>query len=173
MSPGLQDFGLSVSLDCGLLRASLAAGEEVALPEIMSLAAAAEAIYLSATLESRQMNRVRDCHALWSETARLFEELSTSWADTGCLEPQITWLQSRISHFAELCRDRQELYTITQTERQIFANGQKGGSPPKPENPVKEFSPKEVSRINNALDRRLRRIAHSISAIPRVREVKA
>jgi hypothetical protein len=79
MTLGLQDFAFSVSLDCGLLRQSIAAGEQIPPAEILSLAAAVEALYISTTLESRQLGDIAKCYQLWREIAALFAELCDSW----------------------------------------------------------------------------------------------
>jgi hypothetical protein len=44
MTSGLQDFSSSILLDAGLLRQSIASGEAVPAAEVISLAAAIEAI---------------------------------------------------------------------------------------------------------------------------------
>lgn len=117
---GLQDFALSVSLDSGLVRQSIAVGEQISPAEILSLAAAIEAIYISVTLESRQMDRVRDCHLLWSELAQLLGELCASWTDVASDDPNVVWLRGRLQHYLELTRDRVELYSVSESERRKF-----------------------------------------------------
>jgi hypothetical protein len=123
MSPSLQDFALSISLDCGILRRSLAAGEQIPPAEILSLASAAEAIFITATLESRQLDRVRDCHQLWSRVAELFGELTQTWVDVTSDDANIVWLRGRLTHFMELALDRMELYQPEGADRKrLVAN---------------------------------------------------
>jgi hypothetical protein len=121
MKPSIrQDFAFSVSLDNGLLRQSIASGESIPPSEILNLAAAIEAIYISVTLESRQMDRVRDCHLLWSEFAQLLGELCNSWTGVDTDDPSITWLRNRLQHYLELAYDRRELFTVSERERREF-----------------------------------------------------
>jgi hypothetical protein len=120
MTLALQDFALSVSLDSGLLRQSIAAGEQIPPAEILSLAAVIEAIYISVTLESRQMDRVRDCYLSWSELAHLLGELCASWTDVASDDPNVVWLRDRLQHYRELARDRVELYSVSESERREF-----------------------------------------------------
>jgi hypothetical protein len=120
MTLGLQDFALSVSLDSGLLRQSIAAGEQIPPAEILSLAAAIQGIYISVTLESRQIDRVRDCYLLWSELAQLLDELCASWTDVASDDPNVVWLRGRLQHYLELARHRVELYSVSESERRKF-----------------------------------------------------
>jgi hypothetical protein len=154
MTSHLQDFGLSISLDCGLLRASLAAGEDVPAVEILSLAAAAEAIYLSATLESRRMERVKDCHTLWTETAQLFGDLYDSWGGVQSDDPSIIWLRSRLEHYRELAADRLSLFSITEADRLEFAQVKETGQQPAPEPTAQPFSRVEMAAVDRRLARR-------------------
>jgi hypothetical protein len=130
----IQDFALGICLDCGLLRQSLAAGEAIPPGEILSLGSAAEAIYITACLESRTLDRIGACHKLWSQTAQLFEELAQAWVDVASgdenvVEDQnIQWLRGRIAHFAALCQDRVSIYTISETDRRKYREGREIGS---------------------------------------------
>ena len=128
MTSSLQDFAFSISLDCGLLRQSLAAGETVPPAEILSLAAAVEAIYISVTLESRQLDRVDACHKLWSQAAELFAELTQAWVDVASNDTSIIWLRGRITHFADLASDRAQLYSVNEKDRRKYREGREIGS---------------------------------------------
>lgn len=110
-SPIVQDFAFSVKLDCGLLIESLAAGEAVQYSEVLSLAAAVQAIYVTVTLESRQLSRIQQCFELWSETAELLKELCAGWIDVATTEPAVKWLQTQMEHYHGLALDRVELYS--------------------------------------------------------------
>jgi hypothetical protein len=111
MEPSIrQDFALSICLDNALLATSVTAGEAVPPSEILSLAAGAQAIFITATLESRAFDRVHDHFMLWSELSQLFAELCDSWTNVQSSDPDITWLRGRLEHFRDLCCDRTELY---------------------------------------------------------------
>lgn len=91
-SPVIQEFGFSLPADSGLLRASVIAGEPIDQTEVLSLAAIAQSLFVSTTLESRMLNRVEDCRQLWSDAARLFDELCDSWVSVPEFgEPSIAW----------------------------------------------------------------------------------
>jgi hypothetical protein len=85
MTP-FDEFGLPVRLDSALLRADVALREAVPGGEVLSLAATAQVISISATLESRSLDRVKDCHALWTRIAELFREQTEAWIGVSCDE---------------------------------------------------------------------------------------
>jgi hypothetical protein len=66
--------------------------------EVLSLAAIAQSLFVSTTLESRTLDRVEDCRQLWSEAARLFGELCDSWAGIESGDQSIAWLRGRLAH---------------------------------------------------------------------------
>jgi hypothetical protein len=111
-------FGLK--LDNGLLVSEIAGGQSPDYAEVLSLAAMAESLYVTATLESRQLGNVQACHQLWAEVARLFNELCNGWTDVRSDDQSIVWLKSRLNHFQNLCRDRTSLYTISEAERRQY-----------------------------------------------------
>jgi hypothetical protein len=113
-----QAFGLT--LDNGLLVADVVAGKPTDQTEVLSLMAMAESLYVTATLESRQLGNVQACHQLWAEVARLFNELCNGWTDVRSDDQSIVWLKSRLNHFQNLCRDRTSLYTISEAERRQY-----------------------------------------------------
>jgi hypothetical protein len=117
MLPIPHDFRDDIVLDNSLLRADIARGEPVPIDEVLSLAAMAQAIYISSTLHSRELGRVQDCLELWREAAQLFDELCDSWANTDSNDPQIRWLLRRLSHFRGLSEERVELYTVSKQQR--------------------------------------------------------
>lgn len=119
MLPG--DFCIGITLDCHLLRTDAASGRPVPASEALSLAAAVQAIYLTATMESRRLQRVKACHELWTEIARLFDELCSAWVGADSDDPQIQWLCGRLEHFRTLAIDRTQLYEIRASERRRHA----------------------------------------------------
>jgi hypothetical protein len=114
-----QAFGLT--LDNGLLVQSVSTGEPPDNAELLSLAAAAQALYISAALESRALGRIDACYRLWLETAALFAELCDSWAGVQSTDPGVRWLRGQLAHYRSLCVDRCELYRVTESERRVFA----------------------------------------------------
>jgi hypothetical protein len=134
-----QAFGLS--LDNGLLVAEIAAGEPVKSTEFMSLAAGATALYVTVALESRTLGSVEKCRELWGQAAQMFDELCDSWTGIPEAEQSVEWLRDQLGHYRSLCQDRKSLYSVSEKERQVFA-GQKGDSPPRPEQSVKELESK-------------------------------
>jgi hypothetical protein len=116
----IQDLAFALPSDNGLLVSSVIAGEVPEHSEVVNLVAAVQAIYITATLESRELGRVDACHQLWTEVAKLFDELSQAWAQIDSDEGQIVWLRARLIHFASLARDRTELYDISEVERAQF-----------------------------------------------------
>jgi hypothetical protein len=103
------------------LHASVSAGEPVDQTEVLSLASMAQSLFVTATIESRRLDRVEDCRRLWRETAHLFEELCSTWADVTSNDPNIHWLRGRLVHYRSLCVDRCELYRVTENERRVYA----------------------------------------------------
>jgi hypothetical protein len=116
----IQEFASSLLADAGLLRASVSAGEPIDQTEVLSLAAMAQSLFVTVTVESRKFDRVNACHQLWTEAAKLFSELCDSWAGIESDDPQVKWLRGRLTHFAELCRDRTSLYAISERERSEY-----------------------------------------------------
>jgi hypothetical protein len=140
-----------------MLAMAVLAREQVAPGEIVESMAAARALYDVATLASRELVRVRDCYTLWQGVHAEFKALCQAWEGTPQDGELVSQHRAQLRWLLELSADRVGLYSITPAERQIFVNGQKGGVPPKLEKPVKEFSSREISRIDAALDRRLHR----------------
>ena len=116
----VDEFNVSLRLDSAILVLSTTTDESVDQAEVLSLAAMAQAFFVSITLESRQLGRVEACHELWTEAAQLFDGLSGAWVQVDSDDPQIEWLRSRLTHFASLARDRVALYDVS--ERQRLAN---------------------------------------------------
>jgi hypothetical protein len=158
-SPVIQEFAVCLPADSGLLRASVIAGEPIDQTEVLSLAAIAQSLFVSITLESRTLNRVEDCLGLWADAARLFSELCNSWdsvPESG--EPSITWLRGRLEHYRSLCEDRCELYSISEQERLLHAKCKEAemsdnGSSSSESEPVRDFSKLEVAKIESAYHR--------------------
>ena len=152
----VQEFAISLPADSSLLRASVITGEPIDQAEILSLMAIAEALYISVTMESRTLGSVDACHQLWSQAARLFNELCDSWTGIEVREPSITWLRGRLAHYRSLCDDRRGLYSITESDRREHAKCKESEmrSADAAEEP-QPFSPREISRLDAALSRRL------------------
>jgi hypothetical protein len=154
----IQEFAFSLPADAGLLRASVSAGEPIDQTEVLSLAAMAQSLFVTATIESRRLDRVEDCRRLWEETAQVFEELCSVWADMASNDPNIHWLRGRLAHYQSLCRDRELLYSISKAERLTYAAnreietetsfGTRGDI-----EPVREFSKLETASIERAYRR--------------------
>jgi hypothetical protein len=117
MLPAALDFAPSVCLDNALLREDIARGEAVPIDEILSLAAAAQAIYLTATIESRELDGITQCHKLWADVAKLFDELCAPWTDVKTDEEQIQWLLARLRRYRDLALDRVSIYEVTTSQR--------------------------------------------------------
>jgi hypothetical protein len=117
----VSELAFGLKSDTALLTESIVCGEKAELSEAMSLAAMVESLYITATLESRQLGQVQACFELWAEVARLFDELYVWWIDVRTDDPSIVWLRSRIRHFRELAQDRCELYNVSERERLIYA----------------------------------------------------
>jgi hypothetical protein len=124
----IQDFALSVRLGSCLLRQSVASGETVPIGEILSLAAQVEALSLFATLESRKLQRTKDCHELWSEVACLFDELWSVWVGVDS-DQNIHWLCSRLELFRTQAIEQTQLYEIRASERRRHALCREDASP--------------------------------------------
>ena len=108
-------FGLKS--DNAMLSESILCGEKVELSEALSLAAMAESLYVTATLESRALGKIADCHQLWIGATELFTELHDSWVGIESGDPSVEWLRGRLRRLLELSADRCELYSITEAER--------------------------------------------------------
>lgn len=115
-SPAAQEFALSLPVDCGLLRADIESGAPIDQAEILSLAALAQALFVTVTIESRTLDKVDDCRALWAEATGLFEELCSSLADLNS-DLSVRWLRSRLIHFRDQAADRKEMFTISERAR--------------------------------------------------------
>ena len=152
-SPILQEFSFSLVTDCHLLVQDLADQKSVPLAEVISLGSQAEALYVTATLESRALGKIADCRQLWVEVAELFGELCDSWTDIKSGDPSVAWLRGRLHRLLELCRDRTSLYNISEQDRSEYAERRSGlpdeGYDSQPE-PVREFSRVEVASIEHA-----------------------
>jgi hypothetical protein len=117
----IQEFAYCLPADAGLLHASVSAGEPIDQTEVLSLAAMAQSLFVTATIESRRLDRVKDCRRLWGETAQVFVELCSAWADVTSNDPNITWLRARLEHYRSLCEDRESLYNVSDRERMTYA----------------------------------------------------
>jgi hypothetical protein len=117
MFPASCDLNPSVRVDSALLRQTVASGEKIQLGAVLSLAAAVEAIYISAVLHTRELPRVQARQKVWVEVSRLFTELAGTWTGANSGDPPIQWLRDRLEHFRELAIDQSELYVITLRER--------------------------------------------------------
>jgi hypothetical protein len=115
MLPAALDFAPSV---CNAsLREDIARGEAVPIDEILSLAAAAQAIYLTATIESRDLDSVAKCHELWCRVTKMFDELCRAWTDVKTDLEQIRWLLARLCRYRDLAQDHAEIYEVTTSQR--------------------------------------------------------
>jgi hypothetical protein len=135
-----QNLSLSLTLDNNLLLADTLNGEPVPIAEILSLASMAQALFLVTTLETRQMDLIKDRRRAWLNTSAIFDELVQVWkhatlplasltdvcfADSvdsaNCHDPNISWLRCRLEHFYELAHDMTELYDISEQDAREFA----------------------------------------------------
>jgi hypothetical protein len=152
----IQEFAYSLPADAGLLRASLIAGEPVDQTEVLSLAAMAQSLFVTTTIESRRLDRVENCRRLWGETAQVFEELCSAWSEVASNDLNIHWLRGQLEHYRSLCEDRHGLYSITEEDRSEYAERRSGlpdeGHDPQPQ-PVREFSKLETASIERAYRR--------------------
>jgi hypothetical protein len=157
VSPVIQEFAYGLSTDSALLRVQVIAGEQIDQAEVLSLAAMAQSLFITTTLASRELGRIDDYRRLWGETARLFGELCSAWADTASDEQSITWLRGRLEHFWLLCEDRTSLYSVSESDRKQHAKCRESElHNPEPHSAVlKDFTEREVARIDAALNRRL------------------
>jgi hypothetical protein len=115
MLPG--DFCTSITLDNGILRQSVASGEEVPASEALSLAAGVEAVFLTAVLESRRLDWIRDRRKLWGEVAGLLDQLCCLWSGIDSDDSQIQWLCARLERLRGLSNEQVALYSVTTSER--------------------------------------------------------
>ena len=125
--PIIQEFACSLPADSCLLRADVIAGGAPDQAEVLSLAAAAQSLFISACLESRSIASVDKRHELWGEVATLFDELCASWTDVKTEEEQIQWLLSRITHYSILAHDRCDLYCVSAADRRHHAQNRDAG----------------------------------------------
>jgi hypothetical protein len=116
-SPVAQAFADSLPVDAGLLRADITSGRPIDHAEILSLAALAQALFVTVTVESRTLDKVDDCRRLWSEAAGLFEELCSSLADINSDDLSVQWLRGRLIHLRDQAADRKEMFTVSLKER--------------------------------------------------------
>ena len=156
----VSELAFGLKSDNAMLTESVMCGEKAELSEAMSLAAMVESLYVTATLESRQLGQVDACHRLWADTARLFSELCDAWAGIESDDASIAWLRRRLTHFMELALDRCELYSITESARRVhvkrkafdsdseYSFGTRGEI-----EPVREFSKLETASIERAYRR--------------------
>jgi hypothetical protein len=152
----VSELAFGLKSDNAFLTESIICGEKVELSEAMSLGAMAEPLYITATLESRALGKIADCHQLWSEAAGLFSELCDSWNGIESGEQSIAWLCGRLAHYRSLCEDRRGLYSITEEERSEYAERRSGLPDEEPEpqqEPVREFSKLETASIERAYRR--------------------
>jgi hypothetical protein len=156
----IQEFAFSLPTDAGLLRAGVSAGEPIDQTEVLSLAAMAQSLFVTATIESRRLDRVEDCRRLWGETARVFEELCSAWAGVQSDDSSVAWLRGRLEHYRSLCVDRVELFSITESARREFAERRAADSDNEHAfgtrgdiEPVREFSKLETASIERAYRR--------------------
>jgi hypothetical protein len=153
-SPILQEFSFSLVTDCHLLVQDLADQKSVPLDEVISLAAIAEALFNSTTLESRTLGSVDKCYQLWSEAAGLFDRLVTVWADVDSADSNIHWLRGRLAHYHELAIDRVDLFSITESDRREHAKCRETEMSSETETePVAEFTALETASIERAYRR--------------------
>ena len=159
-SSAINEFSFSLPLDNGLLIADIQNGLPIDSVEVLSLASQAQSLFISTTLESRALGSVDKCHQLWSEAAGLFSELCDSWAGIDSDEQSIIWLRGRLVHYHELALDRCGLYSISESERLMFARCKAFESDSKYSfgtrgeiEPVREFSKLETASIERAYRR--------------------
>ena len=121
----IQELAIGLKLDNALCSSECASGQiPRAREEILSLAAAIQAFYVSIALESRSLGRIDACYALWTDAAQLFKELCDAWipaTDALKANPDLLWLKARLEHFRALALDRTEIYAVSEGERREFA----------------------------------------------------
>jgi hypothetical protein len=156
----IDEFRFSLPLDNGLLIADVKNGVPINSAEILSLSAIAEALYVTVAITSRGLGQIRQCFELWRDATALFSELSDSWTDVGSNDPQIRWMRGELQRLEELCRDRVELYSITESDRREFAERRAADSDNEHAfgtrgdiEPVREFSKLETASIERAYRR--------------------
>jgi hypothetical protein len=77
----------------------------------------AHSLYISACHESRFIDLIDKRHELWSQVAKLFDELCTPWTDIRTDDQQIQWLLARLRHYRDLALDRVSIYEVTTSQR--------------------------------------------------------
>jgi hypothetical protein len=113
----VEQFALGLLADNQLMAESVASGTPIELSEVVELAAGIRSLYNLATLTSRELNRVKDCYTLWTETRDQFEQLCRAWAGVPQDGELISWHRAQLEHLRLLARDRTELYSISEAER--------------------------------------------------------
>jgi hypothetical protein len=105
-------------MDNAILAQRVALGEPVPLVEIVEVAAATRALFNSVTLASRDSNlRVDQCLKLWIAARQVFAELCGLWENVPSDDGAILFHRAQLSRLIELAVSREELYTISQSER--------------------------------------------------------
>lgn len=54
---------------------------------------------------------------MWTEVARLFDELCRAWADVDSGEGNIVWLRGRLEHFRAQVIGQSRIYEVSLSER--------------------------------------------------------
>jgi hypothetical protein len=108
----IQEFRFSLPLDNGLLIADVKSGLPIAEREILDMAANARALFTLSTVACRELGRIQACFELWTETAELFDELSSRWSGVMTDDlPRIRWLVTELERCRELSADRVETHS--------------------------------------------------------------
>lgn len=85
----VSELAFGLKSDNAMLTESILCGEKAELSEALSLAAMAESLYITVTLESRELGKIADCRRLWVEIARLYDELCGAWTKVDSLDSSI------------------------------------------------------------------------------------
>jgi hypothetical protein len=116
----VEEFARGVLTDNALLAHAAALGEALTPGEMIELSAAARALYNTAILAGRELERIRECHKLWQAATEVFEQMSEAWRDVDgddYARAHVTLLVRLHS----LSQDRASLYNVSSAERASFA----------------------------------------------------
>jgi hypothetical protein len=101
----LAELASGWKMDNHLAALTAKAGESVSPEEMIELVAGAKAIFLTATLASRTLSRMRNCEVIWQGVLELFRQSSEAWRDIGG-DPHTEAFRRQLARLIDLAGDR-------------------------------------------------------------------
>src|SRR5260370_34718930 len=96
-------------------------GEDLSVQTIIQLGAEIEAIYILASLESRDLDLIEQHRALWQRACEFFNAAVSIWESVPTDGELLRAHYHSLTDLREIVRDRLEFYSVSESERQAVA----------------------------------------------------